>query len=768
MWKKKTSDKLALKIVLGLALAMPIGTAFAADTIVDYDNLTKKPTVADEDYLYHGVGENTADLGNVELSRDATERVYGVFSGDGAVVNTKSGDINVKLTNSAGSARAIHAGTFLFDGKVINGGTINLGNEQTETINISVDAKGEAVGLAAIRSTNNDAVKPGAINVKGKNVNIIANSKDGYAVGIWAQNNLVGDNGNPSTVRIDADNTYIKVTSGDTAEVDGEYKNIGIINYSGAKVIINGNLTVESGTFLSTRGGATTEINKDGKGTVRINGDINFNYDKNSKTSVDAIVDLNLTDKDSVFNGNIFVNGNPPAGKDKVNGMTLGLANGATWNTDKDSFVNNLNFNDGVINMNGGKGQTVSIGAIAGNGGTVNMSTNTDLETGILSIGAIGSDLNSNSNANLKVNYVGITADDLNNIADDLSTLAESIVIKEGTNTDLTGTANVGEGLLKGAVSADLDTTDPDGTTIKKDTIKQASESSTMSAMRNVASVAIVSWRQEDSTLGQRLGELRNSTGDQGIWARMSRGEFEYGGAYKNQYNFFQLGYDKAFGAWHYGAAVSHNDGKTTYDSGKGENKSTSLSLYGTWLGDKGHYADIVLKEGRLSNEYDNYVAAGHTHGDYNAWGTSLSGEYGAKVNLNSGWYVTPQTQLTLMRIGGEDYTTNNGIAVDQDALNSCVGRVGVELGKTLGSRGSFYAKAFLLHEFAGSADTYLSLNGISNNYSQDIGGTWYEAGLGFNYKVTGNSYVYADVVRTYGDDIKTPWQWNVGARWSF
>lgn len=61
-----------------------------------------------------------------------------------------------------------------------------------------------------------------------------------------------------------------------------------------------------------------------------------------------------------------------------------------------------------------------------------------------------------------------------------------------------------------------------------------------------------------------------------------------------------------------------------------------------------------------------------------------------------------------------------------------------------------------------------MSLNSISNSYSQDIGGTWYEAGLGFNFKTTDNSYVYADVVKTFGDDIKTPWQWNVGARWSF
>lgn len=70
-----------------------------------------------------------------------------------------------------------------------------------------------------------------------------------------------------------------------------------------------------------------------------------------------------------------------------------------------------------------------------------------------------------------------------------------------------------------------------------------------MTSMRNVASVAIVSWRQEDSTLGQRLGELRSSSGDQGLWARMNRGEFEYSGAYKNQYNFFQLGYVKLLAA---------------------------------------------------------------------------------------------------------------------------------------------------------------------------------------------------------------------------
>lgn len=525
----KTKKNLALKITLGLVLALPVGTALAADTatIVDYDALTVKPNA---EFIYHGEGDKKADFTAADIKRSETQCVYGIFVGDKAVLNAASENINISVTNTEGEARAVYAGAFTDKDKhVINGGTLNLGDNTT--------------------------------------------------------------------------------------------------NLKTAKLSIG---TIES----------------------------------------DAVNKIDLKAK-----------------------------------------------------------------AAAG--------------------------------PKLTINYTGITADDLNNVADDLGGLAKNISVAEGTNTGLTATANVAEGLLKGSVSADLDTA-ASGSTVKVDSVKQNKESSTMTSMRNIASVAIVSWRQEDSTLSQRLGELRNSKGDQGIWARMSRGEFEYSGAYKNQYNFFQLGYDKAFGSWHYGAAISHNDGKTTYDSGKGENKSTSLSLYGTWLGDRGHYTDIVLKQGRLSNEYDNYAAAGHTHGDYDAWGTSLSGEYGMKVGLDNGWYVTPQAQLTLMRIGGEDYTTNNGIKVNQDTLESCVGRVGFEMGKTISDKGSIYAKASLLHEFAGNADTYLNLNSISNSYSQDIGGTWYEAGLGFNFKTTDNSYVYADVVKTFGDDIKTPWQWNVGARWSF
>ena len=750
----KRKKHLAAQIALGLALALPMGTAFAAEGAINVSG-----------------SENS-------VTRDESLNVvanggYGVSATKGATVSLNGKEISVSVASEGAVSRAVGA----INGSD-NGGIINLGSQATESIKINSKSNKDAYGLFAVR----DAKKTGSvsvINVNGKKLTIdVHGAENAYASGIHVQNSTTGATSAESTVVINAENTVINVTA-DTA-VDAEYGDnhaIGISAFSQGKIEINGNLEINAATVLSTRGGAVTKINaaNDASKTIKLNGDINFNYQKESSgTPVQADVTINLANADSYLKGNILVNGpNIPQGYDEVDSMKLGLANGAQWSTDADSLVNVLTLDNGIVNINGGKNQTVNVGVIAGSGGIVNLATTKEENTftsGVLSIGGekyMPAQTRAINAPKLEINYTGITADDLNNVANDLGVLAQNIVVAEGTNTGLTAKANVAEGLLKGAVSADLDTA-AGGSSIVTNSVKQAKESSTMTSMRNIASVAIVSWRQEDSTLSQRLGELRASDGDQGIWVRMSRGEFEYSGAYKNQYNFFQLGYDKAFGSWHYGAAVSHNDGQTTYDNGKGENKSTSLSLYGTWLGDRGHYTDIVLKQGRLSNEYDNYAAAGHTHGDYHAWGTSLSSEYGMKVGLDNGWYVTPQAQLTLMRIGGEDYTTNNGIKVNQDTLESCVGRVGFEMGKTISDKGSIYAKASLLHEFAGNADTYLSLNGISNSYSQDIGGTWYEAGLGFNFKTTANSYIYADVVKTFGDDIKTPWQWNVGARWTF
>lgn len=639
-------------------------------------------------------------------------------------------------------------------------------------------------GTNSARATGVSALSGSKIIIGNTDITATAfSNNEAYADGIYVYKaaNIKHENGKIEAV---AQGANVLMARGLTLDTDGATANLGIVDIS-AKTIGGSNVnsfgvwTINESTANIAGGSITAKAyNSDGisenkdayvvailsqdtsavnvnKGTtndVVINGDI--------LTFGNSTVNLNLNTINSKINGAIY--------KESTNGTNLMLANGAEWNvgSNYNSSITNLDMNGGIINQYTDK--DITINNYSGTGDINFKAEDTD-NNGVLNFANIGDvsigSAETGSFVNLGVSNNTINTLDIEKTEENLNAIANKILY-DANDGNITGKVTIKEGLIMPEASGDL-LFDQNNIGYVAN-VKQNSSTTTIDNIKNLAATAIVAWRKEDSTLSQRLGELRESDGGQGIWVRMSRGEFEYDGEYKNQYNFFQMGYDWAAGSWHYGAAVSHNDGQTTYTHGDGENRSTSLSLYGTWLGDKGHYADIVLKQGRLSNDFDIYTEAGHTSGDYDAWGTSLSGEYGMKVDLDGGWYVTPQAQLTLMRIGGEDYTTNNGIKVNQDSLESAVGRVGFEVGKRISDSGSIYAKASLLHDFAGSADTYLSLNGLTNSYHQDIGDTWCEAGIGFNYKTSENSYVYADVVKTFGGDVETPWQWNAGMRWTF
>lgn len=691
---------------------------------------------------------------NLEITAKATNAYAYGLNAEGTNNNISMGNGNIKVyanTNAdvnTANSDVTAAGINVWDNNGVD----------TENVNIDVKATGNeftnsvsAYGLCANSSTS-------IITIDDGNITVTADEGKGnlYAAGVLGSG--VFDLG---IVNINAE------TTGGGKETSS--KAYGIYTFSGGSVDIDGgvisaksdNKNADTVAIQVYGNGLDTKVNVN-NGTnndVIINGDV---------LSIDghSFANLNLNTQNSQLNGAVYDNGN---------GISINLANAAEWNNTGTSTLNTLSMNNGIINQN--TDGDIDIENYSGNG-EINFATDNINNNGVLDFNNTGdvtigtAEIGSVTNLNVNTNN---TVDTINSVKanENLNAIANKIYYTNHSDGNITGSVKITEGLITPEVSGDLlfYEDNSNGHTAGQGyvaNVKQNSSTTTIDNIKNIAATAIVAWRQEDSTLSQRLGELRESDGGQGIWVRMSRGEFEYDGEYKNQYNFFQMGYDWAAGSWHYGAAISHNDGQTTYTHGDGENRSTSLSLYGTWLGDKGHYADIVLKQGRLSNDFDIYTEAGHTSGDYDAWGTSLSGEYGMKVDLDGDWYVTPQAQLTLMRIGGEDYTTNNGIKVNQDSLESAVGRVGFEVGKRISDSGSIYAKASLLHDFAGSADTYLSYKGLTNSYHQDIGDTWCEAGIGFNYKTSENSYVYADVVKTFGGDVETPWQWNAGMRWTF
>lgn len=154
--------------------------------------------------------------------------------------------------------------------------------------------------------------------------------------------------------------------------------------------------------------------------------------------------------------------------------------------------------------------------------------------------------------------------------------------------------------------------------------------------------------------------------------------------------------------------------------------------------------------------------------GDFNNTGVSLSAEYGRKNDLQNSWYIEPQAQFTLGYLGGDSYTTSNGIEVSQSGIKSAVGRIGFNIGKEVGSKGVVYAKANLLHEFGGAYDVTMYDGRDRVKVGDTFNDTWFEYGVGAAFAAGKNSHVYLDVERSSGSDFTKDWQWNIGARWTF
>jgi len=286
-------------------------------------------------------------------------------------------------------------------------------------------------------------------------------------------------------------------------------------------------------------------------------------------------------------------------------------------------------------------------------------------------------------------------------------------------------------------------------------------------------------WRIEGNNLMKRMGELRSDkeAAQGGVWARYYRGELSADSAYDREfsqdYTAFQGGIDKVQdykgGKLYTGIAVNRIDSNAGYTAGSGDLSSTGVGVYASWLGSKGHYIDVIARGSKLTNDFKlvdpNNIAA---KADYDTWAYGISTEYGYRQNLNAGWFVEPQAELSLGHIGSVDYTTSNEVSVKQDSVNSAVVRLGFLGGKefTIGGR---TIKASALHDFGGNGGGTAYYKGRSTVVeSADMNGTWYEIGLGANLGIAKNSNLYFDALKTFGGDLRTDWQFNAGLRFTF
>ncbi|MCD7874086.1 MAG: autotransporter outer membrane beta-barrel domain-containing protein [Acidaminococcaceae bacterium] len=219
------------------------------------------------------------------------------------------------------------------------------------------------------------------------------------------------------------------------------------------------------------------------------------------------------------------------------------------------------------------------------------------------------------------------------------------------------------------------------------------------------------------------------------------------------------------------GFTVSHLDGDVSGSRTDSDINSTMFGLYGSYVGDKGYFADLIVKYGRINSDFTTIKGTDRYGADYGSNGFSITTEYGYRQNLKNNFYIEPQAELTYSRIGGSDYTMNlndkDGAKVSNDAFNSLIGRIGFTVGRQQ-EQSNVYAKLSLAREFKGEVATSASYGDVTRSYAGGGSNTWMEYGIGFNAKMSKGTNLYGEIEKTTGSVIRTKWRANMGLRYSF
>lgn len=238
-----------------------------------------------------------------------------------------------------------------------------LGNSKSEYSFVTHHNPNAIAGIAVQRGVKFRKENGSIMVINGKNlsVNVLpsenAKAKD-YAFGAYVATANKKEKERGSQLIINSENTSIVAKADKKLGVDGvtSAHAVGIAAMSWGGVQVNGNVSIDAEDVILSRGYAVVDINSTQKKTVKLTGNIDFNFDKaTSGTTVDSTVKINLSDADSFWTGRslatddsigevVLPSSDPNFGLGKnTEGFVLGISNGAVWNMTGNSFVNTLN-----------------------------------------------------------------------------------------------------------------------------------------------------------------------------------------------------------------------------------------------------------------------------------------------------------------------------------------------------------------------------------------------------------------------------------------
>lgn len=715
--------------------------------------ITSKMNIGD----IHVVGDETRENASSQLPISTTGEGSSVFFYGKTQANIKNidmingghmdleDDADVKVDHISSDYSYLSVTNDKDDNKLPNltVGDLNL-NNGSEIAHVvwddsKVTVEREAAGDFTLGRLN---VNNSKINF-GKDASVTFDNQLATNSGLYVSNGGVVNFNGTSEVAADT----VKADAGTVSLKDskGTFKNVALTQ--GASLTADSGAVVTADT-LNVQGGARAIAGNDGKLDVADA----MNITNGGIASVAEGGTLNAKSVQVSGNKSTFVQ----QGKSNAAVSSLAINQGGTASITggAEAKVDNLTIQNASLDLGNGTNKLTVAKSLVSNKGLVR-TANADNQV------VLAADATKTGDVTVQGEGKDYNSDALAGDSSKVKSLAKVVTTADGKTA--ASTVSGSEGVINGASVYKVENT-ADGDI--KITESYIPENETNRAITDLAALSLITWRQENNDLNKRLGEIRDSKGDDGVWARMARGEATFKGV-KNQYNYYQMGYDKKLNDnWILGGAFSYTDGDNTFHSGTGQTKNSSFAVYGSNLRDDGSFIDLIAKYAHLKNEYDTPLGIGS--GDYSTNGFSFSGEYGKRFHMDKFW-LEPQVELTWGHVDSVNYSTENGARVHQNGMDSFVGRLGFSLGKDF-SRGNVYARASYLYDFDGDVKASMTNGTVSREYREDIGGGWFEFGVGTNLNLGRDTHFYFDLERAEGGsgNVKTPWQWNVGVRYSF
>ncbi len=711
---------------------------------------------------------------NVVVESRNSKYAKGVSLKDGELT---AGDVSITVKGQADPGSNYKADGFLSDESTVTTGSLNisvtntdkasgivLGDKVTMTVNdltilaksddrvgVGIDTHAEATEKSTLVVTGRTDIRAEGVMARGLTLEYAGTEFNGEArieasgkqsaVGVWAGTRTLVDFN---------DHAVIKTTATGGEEYEGDSRAVFVENgdpdgeatvrfYNGAEIVSDGYAFYGDGKGTS----ANIYLRSHEDTVTNIVGDVYMTQK--------AMADMNLSE------GGTFTGATSGDGL-----IYVKLDNGARWNVTEESSVTSLTLTE----QRDGKSALLSFASAdaalnvkdrltIGSGTTVvemnklpatGESYITFVEANFINMSS--GKINAVMSGDFNDAYTGSTSDAVNAAAnailgDDLSNSVTNVYFEEGR--------------LAGAVEASRN---DDGTFT---VVQKANEK--IEAVKTLSVLSALQWRHDMNDLMKRMGELRTSPEGIGGWARVYGSEQAHDGIDMKNAS-VQVGADADVGmGWKAGAAFSYTDGSSDMTAGSADHKAYGLAAYGTWLGEGGHFVDLIAKVSRLETDY----GIKGTSGRFENHAFSLSAEYGRHFELAGGAFVEPQVEVTWGRIMGDDFLNSEGVRIEQDDFDSLIGRMGVRAGFNFPKdKGLVYARASVLHDFKGESEAVASLGAKSVRMSDDIGGTWGEFGVGANFRLTPDTYTYVDLERTTGGEVSEKWRWNVGVRHVF